>query len=54
MIHQTTGDGAFETYQGQKLGHDLVVPEEPLPRWGQEFAGQQDGWADLGGCPASP
>jgi hypothetical protein len=54
LIHQTTGDGAFETYQGQKLGHDLVVPDEPLPRWGQEFAEQKDGWADLGECPASP
>ncbi|MFF4570994.1 FG-GAP repeat domain-containing protein [Streptomyces sp. NPDC001410] len=54
LIHQTTGDGAFETYQGQKLGHDLVVPDEPLPRWGQEFAEQKDGWTDLGECPASP
>ncbi|WP_157901078.1 FG-GAP repeat domain-containing protein [Streptomyces davaonensis] len=54
LIHQTTGDGAFETYQGQKLGRDLVVPDEPLPRWGQEFAEQKDGWADLGECPASP
>ena len=54
LIHQTTGDGAFETYQGQKLGHDLVVPDEPLPRWGQEFAEQKDGWADLGTCPAPP
>ncbi|WP_408056077.1 hypothetical protein [Streptomyces luteolifulvus] len=54
LIHQTTGDGAFETYQGQKLGHDLVVPDEPLNRWGQAFAEQKDGWADLGECPASP
>ncbi|MFE1879670.1 hypothetical protein [Streptomyces diastatochromogenes] len=54
LIHQTTGDGVFETYQGQKLGHDLVVPDEPLPRWGQEFAEQKDGWTDLGPCPASP
>ncbi|MGW3118145.1 hypothetical protein ACWDBW_13570 [Streptomyces sp. NPDC001107] len=49
----TTGDGAFETCQGPKLGHDLVVPDESLLRWGQEFAEQKDGWDDLGGCPAS-
>jgi hypothetical protein len=54
LIHQTTGDGVFETYQGQTLGHDLVVPDEPLPRWRQEFAEQKDGWTDLGECPASP
>lgn len=54
LIHQTTGDGAFETYRGHRLGHDLVVPDEPLPRWGRTFAEQEDGWSDLGACPPSP
>lgn len=54
LVHQSTGDGVFETYRGQRRGHDLVVPDEPLPRWSEEFAEQKDGWADMGQCQAPP